>query len=117
MNNRGETLGSIEGIEGIEKNGYFMATAHGQENVDDALRFAGILKGLELVSREFSLPVIYPTHPRSGKMMKEFGLDADSKKILDSTMTMLTRARDWDNPFGDGRAGARIVGILKGDMT
>jgi len=33
------------------------------------------------------------------------------------TNTVHTRARDRDNPFGDGRAGARIVEILKGDMT
>ncbi|MEA1894559.1 MAG: UDP-N-acetylglucosamine 2-epimerase (non-hydrolyzing) [Euryarchaeota archaeon] len=191
VNNGSETFGSIEGIaaiegiEGIEEIGkdeYFLATAHRQENVDNIRRFAGILKGLELVSREFSLPVIYPIHPRSRKMMKEFGLDAvgvtftkpldylsflkleadarlvltdsggvqeescilgvpcvtlrdnterpetvtvganllagaDYKKILDSVRTMLTRTRDWDNPFGDGRAGARIVEILRGAMT
>jgi UDP-N-acetylglucosamine 2-epimerase len=26
---------------------------------------------------------------------------------------MMDRKRDWENPFGDGRAGARIVGILR----
>ena len=60
----------------LEPNEYFLATAHRQENVDDAARFAGILRGLELVSEEFSLPIIYPIHPRSMKMMEEFSLDA-----------------------------------------
>ena len=161
----------------IEPEGYFLATAHRQENVDDAARFTGILRGLELVSREFSLPVIYPIHPRSRKMMDEFGLDArgvtfiepldylsflkleadarlvltdsggvqeescilgvpcvtlrdnterpetamvganvlvgaDPEKILDGARAMLGRSRDWENPFGDGRAGERIVEIL-----
>ena len=59
-----------------EPNRYFLVTAHRPENVDDAARFAGILRGLELVSREFSLPVIYPIHPRARKMMEEFSLYA-----------------------------------------
>ena len=67
----------------IEPNGYFLATAHRQENVDDAARFAGILRGMELVSREFSLPVIYPIHPRSRKMMKEFSLDAEGVTFIE----------------------------------
>jgi UDP-N-acetylglucosamine 2-epimerase (non-hydrolysing) len=160
----------------IEPEGYFLATAHRQENVDDAARFTGILRGLELVSREFSLPVIYPIHPRSRKMMDEFGLDArgvtfiepldylsflkleadarlvltdsggvqeescilgvpcvtlrdnterpetalvganvlvgaDPENILEGARTMIGRSRDWENPFGDGRAGERIVEI------
>ena len=31
--------------------------------------------------------------------------------------TVLARARDRDHPFSDSRVGARIVEILKGDMT
>jgi len=163
----------------LEPEGYFLATAHRQENVDNAVRFAGILRGLELVSREFSLPVIYPIHPRSRKMMDEFSLDAsgvtfiepldylsflkleadarlvltdsggvqeescilgvpcvtlrdnterpetamvganvlvgaDPEKILEGARVMIGRSRDWENPFGDGRAGERIVGVLEG---
>ncbi len=159
--------------------GYFLVTAHRQENVDDALRFAGILRGLELISREFSLPVIYPIHPRSKKMMNEFGLDAegvtfiepldylsflkleadarlvltdsggvqeeccilkvasvtlrdnterpetvevgsnvlvgvDPEKILEGVRMMIGRERNWENPFGDGRAGTRIMMSLQG---
>jgi UDP-N-acetylglucosamine 2-epimerase (non-hydrolysing) len=35
----------------------------------------------------------------------------DPGRILDGARTMLGRARDWANPFGDGRAGERIVEI------
>ncbi|NMG83627.1 MAG: UDP-N-acetylglucosamine 2-epimerase (non-hydrolyzing), partial [Methanosarcinales archaeon] len=181
VNGRGDWDENSESIFGtgldLESNGYFLATAHRQENVDDAARFAGILRGLELVSREFSLPVIYPIHPRSRKMMDEFSLDAegvtfiepldylsflkleadarlvltdsggvqeetcilkvpcvtlrdnterpetalvganvlvgsDPEKILEGARTMLGRSRDWENPFGDGKAGKRIVEIM-----
>jgi len=37
---------------------------------------------------------------------------ADPEKILEGARTMLGRSRDWENPFGDGRAGERIVEIL-----
>jgi UDP-N-acetylglucosamine 2-epimerase (non-hydrolysing) len=56
---------------------YFLVTAHRQENVDDPVRFAGILKGLEELTKEFKIPVIYPIHPRSKKMVQEFGIRTD----------------------------------------
>ncbi len=37
---------------------------------------------------------------------------ADPEKILEGARVMMDRKRDWENPFGDGRAGARIVGII-----
>ena len=53
---------------------YFLVTAHRQENVDVKERLKGILEGLELVYHEFNFPIIYPIHPRTMKMIKEFGL-------------------------------------------
>lgn len=41
----------------------------------------------------------------------------DSKKILESTKIMFAKNNDWENPFGDGNAGKRIVEILEmGDV-
>ncbi|MEK6951861.1 MAG: UDP-N-acetylglucosamine 2-epimerase (non-hydrolyzing) [Nanoarchaeota archaeon] len=58
----------------IEKNNYFLLTAHRQENVDDKERLSNILKGLELVYNKYKLPIIYPMHPRTKKMIQEFNL-------------------------------------------
>ncbi len=58
----------------IKPKDYFLVTAHRQENVDDPVRFAGILNGLEKLSKEFDTPVIYPIHPRSRKRIQEFGI-------------------------------------------
>jgi UDP-N-acetylglucosamine 2-epimerase (non-hydrolysing) len=58
----------------IEPKGYFLVTAHRQENVDDPVRFAGIQKGLEMLSKEFNATVIYPIHPRSRKKIQGFGI-------------------------------------------
>ena len=154
-------------------------TMHRQENVDNRDRFASILEGLEKVATALRVPVVYPVHPRSRKMMMEFGLNpkhiilvepedflnflqlesnarlvltdsggvqeetcilrvpcvtlrdnterpetievganmlagASPDKILKCSRTMLDRKKDWENPFGDGQAGQRIVDILEG---
>ncbi len=60
---------------GLKPKEYFLVTAHRQENVDSRERLGEILKGLELVSREFGLPVVFPVHPRTKKMADEFGFE------------------------------------------
>ncbi|MEM2673936.1 MAG: UDP-N-acetylglucosamine 2-epimerase (non-hydrolyzing) [Candidatus Bathyarchaeia archaeon] len=57
---------------GLEKDNFFLATVHRQENVDNEDRFRGILKGLEMVEAKFGLPVVYPIHPRARKQLKAF---------------------------------------------
>ena len=36
--------------------------------------------------------------------------------IADKVKLMLGRENDWENPLGDGKAGKRIVEILRHDM-
>ena len=164
---------------GLKKKDYFLVTAHRQENVDNKNRFEGILKGLQLINKEYGLPVIYPVHPRARKRIVEFGLNADGIKliepldylsflqleanaklvltdsggvqeetcilgvpcvtlrdnterpetievgsnilagtnpyrIIDAVKKMMNVNRNWKNPFGDGKAGRRIVEIIGG---
>ena len=49
-------------------------------------------------SVEVGSNVLAGTHPES---------------IVEAVMDMLDRKRGWDNPFGDGHAGARIISILE----
>jgi UDP-N-acetylglucosamine 2-epimerase (non-hydrolysing) len=37
-----------------------------------------------------------------------------SERILECVQTMLGKKKDWQNPFGDGKAGERIAGIITG---
>jgi UDP-N-acetylglucosamine 2-epimerase (non-hydrolysing) len=57
----------------VQKTGYILATIHRQENVDVPERFQAILKGLDDVCDYFKKPVIYPIHPRSRKMLTQYG--------------------------------------------
>jgi len=59
----------------LNSEGYFLVTAHRQENVDIKERLKGILDGLELVYNKFDLPIIYPIHPRTMKRIEKFGLE------------------------------------------
>lgn len=38
---------------------------------------------------------------------------ADPDRIVEAARAMASRPRDWENPFGDGRAGERIVDLLR----
>ena len=161
----------------LKEEKYFLVTAHRQENVDNRRRFDGILKGLQLINKEYDLPVIYPIHPRARKRMMEFGLNSDGikliepldylsflqleanaklvltdsggvqeetcilkipcvtlrdnterpetievgsnilagtnpTKIMEAVTKMMDIKRKWKNPFGDGKAGKRIVEII-----
>lgn len=62
---------------------YFAVTLHRQENVDNRERFASILQGLEKIAAEFNLPVIYPIHPRSRKMMSRFNLEPKNLELIE----------------------------------
>ena len=68
---------------GLKPKQFFLVTVHRQENVDNRSRFGGILKGLELISREFDIPVIYPIHPRAKKMMQYFCLKVNCIRFLE----------------------------------
>ena len=66
---------SKSNILGVERGQYLLATAHRQENVDYKKKFSELIKGLQLVQREFSIPLIYPIHPRAKKQLIQFGID------------------------------------------
>ena len=170
--------GILESLN-LTTKGYFLATLHRQENIDNSERFKSVLVGLSRVASEFHLPVIYPIHPHSRKMMKEFDINlknvelvepvgffsflqlenhaklilTDSggvqeeacvlripcvtlrdnterpetidvgantlagitpERIIESVYCMLRKKNDWNNPFGDGGAGKKIVEIITG---
>ena len=58
-------------------------TIHRQENVDNQARFSSILEGLDRVASGFEVPVIYPVHPRSRKMMAEFNLNPRGLRLIE----------------------------------
>lgn len=156
---------------------FFLVTAHRAENVDNMERLEGILQGLKAIQDEFSLPIVFPMHPRTAKMIQAFGLSLDGIRVtkplgylnflqleanarlvltdsgglqeescilgvpcvtlrdnterpetvevganvlagtepdvmLSCARKMLAQGTSWANPFGDGKAGERIVQMV-----
>lgn len=67
---------------GLAPKGYFLVTSHRQENVDNPDTLQNIIAGLEAVHREYSLPVIFPMHPRTRKMVEQFGISLDGISVM-----------------------------------
>jgi len=63
---------------GLEDKDYAVLTLHRPSNVDDASAFSRILEALEEISTR--LPIIFPAHPRTCKMIDELGLAARVEK-------------------------------------
>lgn len=162
---------------GLEPGRYLLVTLHRQENVDNKERLREILRGLSEIHDMTGMPLVFPVHPRTEKMIASFGLElggfqlvkplgfleflqlesharlaltdsggvqeeacilnvpcvtirdsterpetvdvganivagADPVSIIRAAETMLKNGRSWQNPFGDGDAGDRIVDIL-----
>ncbi|MHB8051745.1 MAG: non-hydrolyzing UDP-N-acetylglucosamine 2-epimerase [Methanoregula sp.] len=162
---------------GLLPDGYFLVTLHRQENVDAKKRLMGILKSLTRIHETYGMPLVFPVHPRTEKMIASFGLKlkgfqlikplgfleflqlesharlaltdsggvqeeacilkvpcvtirdsterpetvdvganmvagVDPASIINTADKMLAQSRSWKNPFGDGKAGDRIIEIV-----
>ena len=63
---------------------YAVVTLHRPSNVDDAPTLRGILEALAVIAAD--LPVIFPVHPRTRRMIDEFGL---AGIVADAAITLL----------------------------
>jgi len=65
---------------GLDQGRFIYVTLHRPSNVDDRASLAAIFAGLESLSDQ--LPIVYPIHPRTRKMLAEFGLTPHPDKNL-----------------------------------
>ena len=55
---------------GLLPNAYIIASIHREENVDNPVILRNILLGLSRISKQFNLPIILSTHPRTRKRIE-----------------------------------------------
>ena len=73
---------------GLEAQEYFLVSAHREENVDSPARLRMLLDCLVAVHREWGLPVVVSTHPRTRKRVEALAADIGAAEIR------------WMEPFG-----------------
>ena len=61
---------------GVQAGKYFLVTMHREENVDVEDRLRSLIEALELLHREYELPVICSTHPRTRARMRSSGIES-----------------------------------------
>jgi UDP-N-acetylglucosamine 2-epimerase (non-hydrolysing) len=59
----------------LEPGKYFLVTMHREENVDVEERLRSLIESLESLQREYGLPIVCSTHPRTRVRMQGFELD------------------------------------------
>ena len=59
----------------LSEGGYFLVSAHREENVDAPARLKLLLECLERVAKKWGLPILVSTHPRTHKRLEEAGFN------------------------------------------
>ena len=65
----------------LKKKGYFVVSAHREENLDSKTNFADLLRSISAIAEEFDMPVIVSTHPRTRKRLEGKGGEDLDKRI------------------------------------
>lgn len=57
---------------GVLQSGYFVVSAHRQENVDNPARLESLMQSLNLIAETWCLPILVTMHPRTRQRIEDF---------------------------------------------
>ena len=55
----------------LEKNKYFLVSAHREENIDNEEHFMSLMQAINDIALKYNLPIIFSTHPRTRKFIEK----------------------------------------------
>ena len=67
---------------GLQAGGYFVVSAHREENIESDRNFTGLVATLNAVAAAYDLPVVVSTHPRTRKRIDAMGIVLDERVQL-----------------------------------
>lgn len=66
----------------LKPKGYFLVTMHRAENVDIEERLGDLARALDMVQREYTLPLICSLHPHTRARLQQFGVGPQNPGII-----------------------------------
>lgn len=66
---------------GLKRKGYFLLSAHREENIDTEKNFLSLFTAINKMAEKYDMPVLYSCHPRSKKRLEKSGFLLDSRVI------------------------------------
>lgn len=63
---------------GVKPKEYFVLSAHREENLDDSKNLNALVDSINAVAKEYKLPIIFSTHPRTQKKIDAGDIKFDS---------------------------------------
>jgi len=76
-----EAANPLTGL-GLVEDGFFLVSAHREENVDEPDRLGRLVETLRDVRAEWGLPVVISTHPRTRRRLEEAGLGDEAEIVF-----------------------------------
>lgn len=73
----------------LEKNKYFVVSAHREENISNDKNFFGLVDSLNKVATQYQLPIIVSTHPRTRKRLEIVKNEVELHPLI-----------QWQKPMG-----------------